>query len=88
MPLPNNLWTKGKCGLKILQYLSIGIPSIVSNIGINSEIIKNGKNGYLINNKKDWEIYLIKLLNNPNLISKWGIEWKKSCRKNIFQTFQ
>ena len=55
MPLPNNQWTRGKCGLKILQYLSIGIPSIVSNVGINSEIIKNGKNGYLINNIRDWK---------------------------------
>ncbi len=53
MPLPNNVWTRGKCGLKVLQYLSIGIPSIVSNVGINSKIIINGKNGYLVKNNKE-----------------------------------
>lgn len=81
MPLPNNHWTKGKCGLKILQYLSIGIPSLVSNVGINSEIIHNEKNGYLINNKKEWEIYLLKLLNNPKLIPKMGLYGRKTVEK-------
>ena len=81
MPLPNNVWTRGKCGLKILQYLSIGIPSIVSNVGTNSEIIINKKNGFLINNNKEWEIYLKKLINNPSLISEMGISGRKTVVK-------
>ncbi len=83
MPLPNNLWTKGKCGLKILQYLSVGIPSVVSNVGINSDVIVNGKNGYLVNNKNEWEIYLNKFLNNPKLISKMGYNGCKHVKKNF-----
>ncbi len=83
MPLPNNKWTKGKCGLKILQYLSVGIPSIVSNVGINSEIIINGKNGYLINNKSEWEFYLKKFLKNPKIISKMGFNCRKIVEKNF-----
>ncbi len=83
MPLPSNQWTRGKCGLKILQYLSIGIPSIVSNVGINSEIIKNGKNGYLINNRRDWEIFIKKFLNNPKIISKMGLSGRKIVEKNF-----
>ena len=83
MPLPNNLWTRGKCGLKILQYLSVGIPSVVSNVGINSEIIVNGKNGYLINNKSQWETYLKKFLNNPELIAKMGYYGREIVKKNF-----
>ncbi len=83
MPLPNNLWTRGKCGLKILQYLSFGIPSLVSNVGMNSEIIENGKNGYLIDNKNQWEIYLKKFLNNPKLITKMGSYGRKVVKKNF-----
>ncbi len=83
MPLPNNLWTKGKCGLKILQYLSVGIPSVVSNVGINSDIIVNGKNGYLVNNQKEWEIYLKKFLNNPKLISKMGLNGRKIVKQKF-----
>jgi len=82
MPLPNNLWTKGKCGLKILQYLSVGTPSIVSNVGINNEIIKNATNGYLINNKNEWEIYIKKFLNNPKLISKMRLNGRKIVVKH------
>ncbi len=83
MPLPNNLWERGKCGLKILQYLSVGIPSVVSNVGINSEIIHNGKNGYVVNNNKDWEIYLLKLLNNPQSITKMGFYGRKVVKKHF-----
>ena len=83
MPLPNNLWTKGKCGLKILQYLAVGIPTIASNVGMNSEIIANGKNGYLINNKKEWETYLKKILNNPKSISKMRLNCRKIVEKNF-----
>jgi glycosyltransferase involved in cell wall biosynthesis len=83
MPLPNNQWTKGKCGLKILQYLSVGIPSVVSNVAINSEIIIHGKNGYLINNKSEWEIYLTKFLKNPKIISKMGLNGRKIVKKSF-----
>ncbi len=83
MPLPNNKWTKGKCGLKILQYLSVGIPSVVSNVGINSEIIINGKNGYLINNKSEWEIYLKKFLKNPKKISRMGFNGREIVKKKF-----
>ena len=78
MPLPNNVWTRGKCGLKVLQYLSIGIPSIVSNVGINSKIIINGKNGYLVKNNKEWEIYLKKLITNKRLIYTMGVHGRKT----------
>ena len=81
MPLPNNVWTRGKCGLKILQYLSIGIPSIVSNVGINSKIITNGKNGYLVNNNKEWEIYIKKLITNKRLIYTMGINGRRTVSK-------
>ena len=81
MPLPNNVWTRGKCGLKILQYLSIGIPSVVSNVGINSKIIQHGNNGYLINNNKEWEIYLIKMLDNPKLVLRMGLNGRKLVEK-------
>jgi len=83
MPLPNNVWTKGKCGLKILQYLSLGVPSLVSNVGINSEIITNRKNGFLINNNKDWEIYLKKLINDQSLVLKMGINGRQTVVKHF-----
>ena len=53
-PLPNEQWVLGKSGLKALQYMALGIPSIATNIGANSRIIQHLKNGFLVNNKEQW----------------------------------
>jgi len=82
MPLTNSKWSKGKCGLKILQYFSLGIPSIASPIGVNSEIIQNGKNGYLANNFKEWKLCLIKLLKNKKNLKKFSNNAFKKVKKN------
>ena len=62
MPLPNDEWSKGKCGFKILQYMAIGIPSVASAVGANKEIIKHYENGFLVNDEKDWLKYLSELI--------------------------
>ena len=54
MPLPDDEWAKGKCGLKGLQYMALEIPSLMSPVGVNSDIIQNGVNGYLPANEDEW----------------------------------
>jgi glycosyltransferase involved in cell wall biosynthesis len=72
MPLPDDEWAKGKCGLKGLQYMSLGIPTLMSPVGVNSEIIQNGQNGFLPNNEEDWVTYLSLLIEDGNLRNKIG----------------
>ncbi len=67
MPLDDNIWEKGKCGFKALQYMAMGIPAIVSNVGANKTIIDHGVNGYLCDNKQDWEKYLSELIQSETL---------------------
>ena len=55
MPLENNKWAKGKCGFKAIQYMSLGIPAVVSDVGVNSKIVDNDFNGFLCNNDNDWK---------------------------------
>ena len=44
MPLYDKGWEKGKCGFKLIQYMASKLPVIASPVGINSDLILNGKN--------------------------------------------
>ena len=74
-PLAQNNWSKGKCAFKLLQYTAAGIPSISSNVGVNSELIQHYKNGILIRKNSDWEKSIIKLLTDKHLYQTM----KKNC---------
>jgi len=56
MPLRNEPWSKGKCGFKIIQYMSCKKPVVASPVGINCEIVENGKNGYLASSNEWFNI--------------------------------
>lgn len=72
MPLPDTEWAKGKCGLKGLQYMALGIPTLMSPVGVNSEIIQNGENGFLPNSEDEWVQYISMLVENESLRTKIG----------------
>jgi len=54
MPLPDIDWTKGKCGLKGLQYMGLAIPTIMSPVGVNTKIITHATNGMLASTEEEW----------------------------------
>lgn len=64
MPLTNDDWTKGKCGFKALQYMALNIPTCASSVGVNTDIIQNGTNGYLCDTQEEWIEKLKTLLTN------------------------
>lgn len=72
MPLPDDRWSNGKCGFKALQYLSLGIPALVSPVGVNTKIVEHGKEGYHCTTDEDWYNYLEKLLTDPELRTRMG----------------
>ena len=65
MPLPDNEWTRGKCGCKALQYLALGIPAICSPVGVNVEILDHGRNGFLAETEEEWFEILKLLIDDP-----------------------
>ncbi len=83
MPLKDDEWAKGKCGFKALQYMSLGIPAVVSPVGVNLEIIKNNQTGFVCNSPGDWYLAFEKLLSNVSLREEMG----KNARKTIIQNY-
>lgn len=53
MPVPDNPWTRGKCGYKILQYFAAGVPAIASPVGINRELVGTER-GVLAESIREW----------------------------------
>jgi len=72
MPLPDNDWSRGKCGLKGLQYMALGIPTVMSPVGVNAEIIQPGSNGFLPRTDEEWEQALASLIESRELRARIG----------------
>lgn len=72
MPLADGEWERGKCGFKALQYMALGVPPVVSPVGVNREIVADGVNGRHALSAEEWEEALHLLLTKPELRARLG----------------
>jgi glycosyltransferase involved in cell wall biosynthesis len=79
MPLPDDEWSKGKCGFKALQYMALQIPTVVSPVGVNNQIVRHSENGFLCSKTGEWESCISILVENKTLRDSMGV----SGRKNV-----
>lgn len=66
MPLTADRWSRYKCGLKLLQYMAVGVPGVASPVGVNQEIVTEGSDGYLTSDAEGWRTALGRLLRDPD----------------------
>lgn len=81
MPLSDTPWSRGKCGLKMVQYLAAGVPAVVSPVGVNTTYITASRGGYLAEDSDAWVAALRKLLENRMLreeMGRNGREWVRA----------
>ena len=83
MPLLDSFWERGKCGFKLIQYMGCSLPVIGSPVGVNSQIIENGVNGYLASSHEEWYDYLEKLI----LSQKLRIEFGEKGRDKVIKYY-
>jgi glycosyltransferase involved in cell wall biosynthesis len=83
MPLTDDVWAKGKCGFKALQYMALEIPCIVSPVGVNTSIVQHEQNGFLCQARDEWESALILLIENSETRKKIG----KVGRQTVVERF-
>jgi glycosyltransferase involved in cell wall biosynthesis len=88
MPLPDDQWSRGKCGLKALQYMALGIPTLCSPVGVNSDIIQDGQNGFLAATDAEWVEKLSRLLRSPELREQIGMAGRRTVETQYSATVQ
>jgi len=77
MPLVDDPWSWGKCGLKIIQYQGIGIPVVCTPVGVNRDLVEDGVNGFWAMTPEDWERKLSILIEDAELREKMGREGRR-----------
>jgi len=82
-PLPENEWTRGKTGFKTIQYMSVGIPCVVSNVGANRDIVKDGVNGFLVSSEDAWIEKLSLLIKDSSLRQQIGMNGRETIKEKF-----
>ncbi|MBR2194314.1 MAG: glycosyltransferase family 4 protein [Salinivirgaceae bacterium] len=83
MPLPDDRWSCGKCGFKGIQYMALGIATVMSPVGVNTDIIEHGANGFLASTDNEWIDCLSQLIESVELRQQLG----KAARKTIDERY-
>jgi glycosyltransferase involved in cell wall biosynthesis len=82
MPLPDDEWARGKCGMKALQYMGLGIPPVVSPVGVNASIVRDGINGFHARTEEEWIGRIGLLLEDEALRRRLGQEARKTVEES------
>ncbi|MBI4569919.1 MAG: glycosyltransferase family 4 protein [Planctomycetes bacterium] len=72
MPLGNDVWSRGKCGLKALQCLAAGVPVVLSPVGVNREIVEEGVHGLFAAGEREWVDKVVGLAADPAARERMG----------------
>lgn len=82
MPLSEDLWEKGKCGYKLIQYMACGKPVVATPVGVNKIIVRENVNGLLARTDTEWFNALNMLCENATLRKRMGDEGRKIMEQN------
>jgi glycosyltransferase involved in cell wall biosynthesis len=83
MPLDDTPWNRGKCGLKLIQYMAVGAATVASPVGVNKEIMLDDRSGYFAITTEDWKEKLARLIEDIDLRIQMG----QQGRKRVEQLF-
>lgn len=72
MPLPDDEWTRGKCGFKGLLSMAMGAATVMSPVGVNTGIVRHGENGFLPAGDDEWVEVLCRLVDDTALRTRIG----------------
>lgn len=77
MPLTDDKWSRGKCAFKMLQYMGVGLPVIVSPVGMNRDVLEKGDIGFAASSPEQWYEALVSLYNEKSLGVELGLAGRR-----------
>lgn len=80
-PLPDDEWAWGKCPMKELQYMALGVPAVCSAVGGTREAVRNGENGFQVRSLDEWIARLTQLVDDPALRARLGAEGRRTVEE-------
>jgi glycosyltransferase involved in cell wall biosynthesis len=83
MPLFDSELARCKCAFKLIQYMSVGIPALVSRVGVNAAVLGDSGAGLSIEPGGDWGAPLHELIRDTALRRTMG----EAGRKHVLQNY-
>jgi glycosyltransferase involved in cell wall biosynthesis len=83
MPLTDDIWARGKCGFKVVQYLATGVPAVAAPVGINRDLVIDGDTGFGAENHEEWVNGLSRLYEDRGLLEKMGHSGRRLVEKEF-----
>ncbi|MCE9534101.1 MAG: glycosyltransferase family 4 protein [Planctomycetes bacterium] len=75
--IPDDPWSRGKCGLKVLQYMAAGLPVVANPVGVQIEMVRHGETGFLVNSDEEWVEAIDTLAGDPDLRRAMGLAGRR-----------
>lgn len=69
---PDDQWSRGKCGLKVLQYMAAGLPVIANPVGVHITMIEPNVTGFLVETEAEWIEAVNRLAGDRDLRRRMG----------------
>lgn len=80
-PLPRDEWVMGKSGLKAIQYMAFGLPTVATDAGMTPLIIRHEENGLLVRTDAEWVDTLQRLVLDPALRERLGRQAREDAER-------
>ncbi|MHB8899487.1 MAG: glycosyltransferase, partial [Thermoguttaceae bacterium] len=80
--LSDDTWSRGKCGLKVLQYMAAGLPVVANRVGMNRHMVVHGETGLLADTPEEWAHAIACLAADPELRSRMGAAGRRLVERD------
>jgi glycosyltransferase involved in cell wall biosynthesis len=70
--VPDDPWSRGKCGLKVLQYQAAGLPVVANPVGVQADLVRDGATGFQATTTEEWVAAVQRLAADAALRDRLG----------------